>query len=471
MKGLLWVFFEKVGLTLLSLFATFWYATILGPEGFGIASMILSISILLSTVQGNMQQFPLVASVTNIKDTFLTSLQGWLIISTLLAVLLFIILTNIFGMDYWLLILLSVLHLPLSSLTKVFVAELTISQSFKELALRAFWGKMLGVILGLFLAYLGYAKLAIIVQSFIALLVALAIMFRSTSLLSSIRIDSFTSFDWKLFKSLVIEGFPSGISVLDSNAKSHGLIIILGAFVGAQASGVYALAVKFIDIPRTLIGHGFAAWALGKFRSVNSNKGELFFVYEVVYLWALLVLSACYFGLISVSDELVINFFDSSWGQVPTIIEWLALYNVLMSLFLFLPPLQVISKTTYNTLTVSCISTVVMLLFVVFTSDTWGVNAPIIGMFVSFIIVAPKFCKELVAILNVNLYSLIKIIAGPLISGALMFTVLELVKVNYQVSNLYILIIIGAIIYLLITSLLAFFRIIKINKLLVIKTL
>jgi O-antigen/teichoic acid export membrane protein len=463
MKGLLWVFFEKFGLTLLSVIATFWYAAILGPEGFGIATILLSVSLLISGIQDNIQQFPLLASRGNKTHVYLTSVKGWLLISVFVSVLLFFALINIFGFSFWFLILLSVLHIPISSVSKVFVADLIAKQAYKQLAMRAFWGKIIGVFSGLFLAYIGYVQLAIIFQSFVALLVALFIMSRSSELFSEVKLGLYEGFDWRLLISLIKEGIPSGVSMLESGAKSHGLIVLLGIFIGPNASGIYALAIKFIDIPRKLIGYGFSSWAMGKFHAVKDDYTVLLGVYKTAYLWSSMVLVPCYFGLIAVSDSLVSTFMGEEWKDVPSILSWLALFNCIMSLYILLPPLQVLSKTTYNTLPVSLASTATLLLFVIFGAQYFGLYAPIIGIFVSLLIIIPKFSSELSKILKIPFLSLLKLIAGFFIAGFLMLIAIELIKLKLQVDNLYLLVLSGVLVYSISVLCLTYFKAVNVD--------
>lgn len=465
MIGLLWVFFEKVGLTLLSLFATFWYAKILGPTGFGEAAIILSVSLLFSGIQDYIQQFPLIASTDKTPNSFVTSLKGWLLVSFIISTLLFFILIIFFGWDYWLLILLSVLHIPISSVSKVFVADLVRKQAFKELAMRAFLGKLIGVCSGLILAYFGYAALAIIFQSFIALFVALFILIKFSEVFANHHIRfTFLDIDWHTFKALLKEGIPSGINVLEQSVKSHGLIILLGFLIGPYASGIYSLAIKFVDIPRTLIGYGFSSWATGKFYAVKEDQIKLIEVYKTSFFLGMMVLFPCYIGLVALSDNLVTTFFDSQWLGASDIISYLAIYNLIMSLFLFLPPLQVLFKTTYNTLNITLLSTFFMIVFVSLTTNIFDYYSPIIGMFLSLLILIPKFIKELNMILKIPYFSSFKLIIGCFIGCLCMLLSIVYAKYSFEMDNLFVLIPFGAISYLLSLLCLTYFKVINIGS-------
>ncbi|WP_024612045.1 oligosaccharide flippase family protein [Pseudoalteromonas sp. TB64] len=446
MKGLLWVFFEKVGVTLFSLVATFWYANLLGPTGFGMSIIILSSSLFISTIIENLQQYPLIAANEDIENTFKTSAIGWLFLSIFMSILLYVILYIIYGADWWMLILLSVSYIPISSISRVYIADLIIKQRYKQLALRAFWGKAAGVGAGLLSAYAGHVELAIILQSFVAAFIALLVM--SFSHKNLFKSDSHFSFP--LFTNLIKEGIPSGVAIIEQNAKNHGLIIFLGAFIGPQISGIYALAIRFVDIPRTLIGIGFITWATGKFHSVKYEARELLSTFNTAFLYSTTILVPCYVGLATIAKPLILEFFGVDWLGAYEIIIGLAVYQCITSLYLYLAPLQVLFKTTYETLFVNIASTVLILLSVVFLSDLTGKYSPLIGMYLSLLFIIPKFNKELCKLLDINIGAVFKVITGCLISAAGMCFIVIYIQINLKNENLYLLIGIGFVSYCLI---------------------
>lgn len=446
MKGLLWVFFEKIGVTILSIVATFWYANLLGPTGFGLSIIILSSSLFLSTIIENLQQYPLIAASENIDNTFKTSAIGWFVLSLLISIVLYIILFFIYGADWWLVILLSASYIPISSISRVYIADLIIKQKYKQLALRSFWGKAAGVGSGLLSAYLGYVELAIILQSFVATFIALIVMYLSQKPL--LKEDS--RFSFALFLNLIKEGVPSGVAVIEQNAKNHGLIVFLGAFIGPQISGLYALAIRFVDIPRSLIGLGFITWATGKFHSVKNEGSALLQVFNTAFLYSITILIPCYVGLAAVAKPLILEFFGVEWLGAYQVIIGLALYQCIASLYLYLPPLQVLFKTTYETLFVNITSTVLILVSVILLSDFAGKYSPLIGMYVSLIFIVPKYSNALCRLLGINTISIFKIILGCLISAIGMYFSVVFTQMKLAVENLYLLIGVGLVSYTLI---------------------
>jgi O-antigen/teichoic acid export membrane protein len=446
LKGLLWVFFEKVGVTLFSLVATFWYANLLGPTGFGLSIIILSSSLFISTIIENLQQYPLIAANEDIENTFKTSAVGWLIVSLFISIILYTILFLIFGADWWLLILLSVSYIPISSISRVYIADLIIKQKYKQLALRAFWGKAAGVGAGLLSAYLGYVELAIILQSLMAAFIALVVMYISHETL----LKGNCRFSLVLFLSLIKEGIPSGVAIIEQNAKNHGLIIFLGAFIGPQISGIYALAIRFVDIPRSLIGMGFITWATGKFHSVKNNDSELLHVFNTAFLYSTTILLPCYVGLAAVSKPLILIFFGIDWLDAYDVIIGLAMYQCISALYLYLPPLQVLYKKTYETLFVNIASTFLILLSVVLLSDLVGKYSPLIGMYFSLLFIVPKYTESLCKILGTNIKSILVVIIGCLIATAGMYFSVAFAQIKLPSENLYLLIGIGLISYSLI---------------------
>ncbi|MCQ8876510.1 oligosaccharide flippase family protein [Pseudoalteromonas shioyasakiensis] len=446
MKGLLWVFFEKVGVTVLSLIAMFWYAKLLGPVDFGLSIVILSASLFVSTIIENVQQYPLIATKENVGSAFKSSAIGWLILSSLIATGLFVLLTFVYGNDWWLLILFAVVYIPVSSFSRIYIADLILKQKFKQLAIRAFWGKIIGVLTGLITAYFGYVEFAIILQSLTVIVVSLIVMVITNKTL----IKQSESFSLVLFKSLVIEGVPSGVAIIEQNVKSHGLIVLLGIFAGAHISGIYSLAVKFVDIPRTLIGLGFSTWAMGKFNQVMGNKSKLLDVFNTAMLCCCSVILPCYVGMMAVSEALILEFFAREWFGAAKIIFFLSLYQAIVSFYIYLPPLQVLYKATYRTLWVNVVSTSCIILSIIFLSDNFGIYAPLIGMFSSLLFTIPKYTFEIVELLETRVLAIMHIIYGVVISVALMYVLIDFAEKSLIVNNFYVLVIFGVVSYSLI---------------------
>ena len=447
MIGLLWVFFEKVGLTLLSVLATFWYAVILGPDGFGFATTLLSVSLLISTIQDSIQQTPLLSAEEGEYDLFAVSLKGWLFLSVFNSLLLFIFLVSVYGFEFWGVILFSVIHIPVSSVSRIFIADLLKRQEYKKLALRAFLGKVLGVCVGLLLAFLGNAEMAIILQSLIAIVVALVVMISQSEMITELRPFLLNPMNYKVFKASFVEGVPSGVNALGQSFRTHGVIILLGFFIGNVAVGLYSLASKLVDVPRMLIGFGMSSWVVGKLHSAKENIDELLMLYSVSSTWAMMLLAPCYFGIISISESLIFNFFGDEWLEAANILSLLAIYNCIMSIFLLLPPLQVVLKRTHRTVYVNLMSTVVVFTFIVFLFPFFGVYSPIVGMFLVLFVMLPKYAIELSDILKTPFRNIFKCYIGFLVCAFLMCATVMIFASCFNGDDFFLLIFVGVLSY------------------------
>ncbi|KHD25912.1 hypothetical protein NM09_03940 [Vibrio caribbeanicus] len=419
MKGLLWIFLERGGVTLLSFFATFWYAKLLGPEGYGIAALLLSVPLLISGFIDQVQQASLLANVRTNKNAYSTSFKYWAIISILICVVLYFILTFFFESQSSFILLIAVIHIPISACSKIFVSDLICRADYKSLAVRSFMGKIGGLIVGLTLAFYGYPIYAILLQSLVNLVLSLMIMvYRSHTLITRKSIMGANLND---FCNLIRDGIPSGVSVMEQHAKSHGLVIILGLSIGPYASGIYSLSNKIIDLVRVNIGHGFSTWSYGQFNRVLENGSSLFDVFKSTFFMATIVLVPSYVGLIIISSHIVEEYVGSQWEDAPLIISLISIIYLFMSFFIFLPSLQTLLKRTYNTLPINLFSTLIMLMFVIFFSSSIGILTPIYGMIISSIIVIPKYAAELRDILSCKLSIVAKIYSYSLFCALIMY--------------------------------------------------
>lgn len=450
MKGLLWVFFEKVGLTAISLVATFWYASILGPNGFGTSVVFLSFSMLISAIQDGPQKNPLLATTLDYKYIALISFKGWMILSFFISILLYIFMYFKWGAEYWLLILLSILHIPVSAMSRMFIADLIIKQKYKNLALRSVLGKALGVGLGLILAILGYAQYSIVVQSLTALCVSLIVMWRSSNLLYKSDMKwSFDKTERLLFLDLVKEGLPSAVNSINYSIRGHGFIVLLSFLVGNSAAGIFSLSMKLIDLPRTMIGFGFTSWATGKFKSIFSDKLKLKDTYLVALSALMLIMVPSYVGVIALSDVLVHTFFGREWSPVIEVTNWLAIYYLIMTTFLYLPILMILDKTTHKMVPFTLTSLVVLIVSVALLAPHFGVMGPVISLYISSMIIFPKQIRELVKTSGVRFTEMMKITLSYVFSALVMYFAVSFAKDEVAILYPYSLVLIGVFVYIL----------------------
>lgn len=454
--------FEKVGLATLSMMVAFWYAILLGPEGFGIAAMFLATTLLVASVQNNIQNNPLLATKEEFSVAMAASLKGWMLISLLTGLLLYLVLIHYWGNDYALLIVICVLHIPISSVSKVLLSELLREQQYKTIALRSILGKLLGVVVGIALAFQGQVKLAILVQSLVDLSVQLIVMaIRSQCFSIKMFFRRFDAQERHLFYQLVREGLPSGLNVIDSGFKTRGVVILLGILIGPYASGVFSLAMKLVDVPRTMIGFGLTTWAIGKMRAASENKQALCSVYVSASYVSALILTPAYLGMLSVSFPLLNEFFGSEWNEAAYVTNWICIYYLLQSIQLLVPQLLVISQRTHKTVTATMLSTTMMLIGGYILVPLIGMNGIVLAMFISLIPMFYKQEKEIKEILGVSSLFMIKSTFSLLFASILMSIVVLIFNVIFQWVNLYILILIGALFYLLLLLLFYYFGLIN----------
>ena len=101
--------------------------------------------------------------------------------------------------------------------------------------------------------------------------------------------------------------------------------------------------------------------------------------------------------------------------------------------------------------------------FVIFCDQYFRLYAPIIGIFVSLLIIIPKFSSELSKILKIPFLSLLKLIAGFIIAGFLMLIAIELIKLKLQVDNLYLLVLSGVLVYSISVLCLTYFKAVNVD--------
>lgn len=466
MKGLIWVLLEKFGLASMSMLVAFWYAILLGPEGFGTASMFLATALLLSAIQGNMQRNPLLAVTEDFSIAMHSSIKGWLVISIITGLILYVGMILYWGVEYNAIIFLCALYLPISTMSKALLAELLRSQEYKTIALRSVSGKFAGIVVGVLLAYSGHVTLAIIAQCFVDLLVQTVVMVKRSKIFRFQHLtDGFSRDERALFFSMFKEGIPSGLTIIDIGFKTKGAILLLGVLIGPYAAGVFTLAMKLVDVPRTMIGFGVTTWAVGKFKARVGQQEALREVYALVTLIGFMVLFPAYFGMIAIAEPLIHQFFGQEWHEAIFITQLVCVYYFLSSYQVFVQPLLIVTKNTHKTVKATIVSAVITLAGGALCVPFFGLYSIVIALYISLIPIFYQQEIEVTRLIGVNSIAVAKSTLMILVSSLVMCVLVVYSNQEMGLDSLIMLIAIGGLLYCLLLSLCLVFGLINKSKL------
>ena len=446
-KQLIWVFFEKFGVVLISVFTFFIYAKLLGPKELGIALFVLSIGQGLAVFLFSLLEDPLVRHSDPTSAHFDSAFWAGLVTSFILVALIMVgcLLYTEDTRMRWLMFV-SSLHIPVLTISRIYIADLRRKGQFKALAKRTLWGRVIGSAVGLALAWFGQGSWAIIAQSILMFGVSLAIMLVSSELVIG------RQFSKPALKELLKVGWPLAVRGGSWDALNRGVTILLGVTAGATEVGIFGLARRMIDMPRSAIYGGLLSYALPAFSRNQDNLENLQKMFCFSTKTTCFVIFPMFVGLALVAPYLIPAIFGDEWEASVHLIQILAVVAAISNIMLYVPSALTAVARTQLTLGAEVFATIAALVLVSVLGGTYGGLAGALAMAAHGMLLFPAKMLGVNKAIAVSPRRLIGSVYKSLLACVLMSAVVTISLYFIGVENVVVAgvyaVIIGAITYL-----------------------
>ncbi|WP_427977108.1 oligosaccharide flippase family protein [Agarivorans sp.] len=381
---LMWIVFEKFGISLISLLTFIVYAKILGPSELGIAVLALSVGQGLALIFGSLFEDALVQQpklgAAQLNSAFCSSLS----LSLSLCLVSVIILQNM-SLELLLkqLILVSLIQLPLVSLSTIYVAQLRRSGAFKQLAHRTLFGRLVGAASGLYLVTHGAGAWSVIIQAVSAEVLGLLTLLFASNYRPKVYFNLATTM------SLLKIGGPLALRRLSWDITVRGVPIVIGLNASASAVGTFALAWRLVEMPRSAISSGIISFALPVF-SRNQHQPEtlqtLFCYASRITCFLILPL---FFGLTATAPLLIPLLFGAQWSEAIWVTQLLSLTAAYSVTRLYAPTLLTALARPNLTLSSDVFASLSCLLVAWWLAPNYAAEAGALGIIARSLIAAP----------------------------------------------------------------------------------
>jgi O-antigen/teichoic acid export membrane protein len=391
--NLFWVFFEKFGLIFLSIISFFIFATFLTPVEFGLGILLLSVVELPAIFIIAIADSSIIRLKYITKENDGTAFWLLLAICSLLAILIFIAFFLYFEDPSIIFAgFVAVLLLPLQSMSRVHIIHLRRRKAFKELAHRTIVGKLIGLLVGVYLAINNFGELSIVAQATVMAAVSTLLLFTSER-----RKFPFV-LDLKWARTQLNIGIPASFKVLNENLFTKGTVFILEGVSGTQAVGFYNFANRLVDLPKTAVLSALVNYAHPVFAD-KKNSGEdtpQFFLMSTKL--ALMIIMPMFVGFAFVAESIVELLFQDKWLPSVTLLIGISIIASVNLVFLFLPSLLLAHSKNKFGLKGQIFATIVALLCLIPLLSHFGIFGVVYSLVIRTILILP-----------VNLYALFKV--------------------------------------------------------------
>jgi O-antigen/teichoic acid export membrane protein len=267
---LIWIFTEKFGLIFLSMITFVAYARLLSPAELGVGTVIIATVELIGLIYSSILEDPLVR-LERLEDKHIATAFWAAVLVSLVSIVVIsgaVVLYTPDPMLQWMTAVASV-KILFTMMARVYVAQMRRSGNFRMLASRTLLGKVCGGVGGIAVALWGLGAWAVIAQALIMEFVSIIVLMRADSRRIAFYIDG------PFLRELLKAGAPVAINALSSQTLQRGVTVILGMTAGSNAVGMFNMAMRIIDLPRTAIYHGLISYALPVFARRSADPSRL----------------------------------------------------------------------------------------------------------------------------------------------------------------------------------------------------
>ncbi|TCI02613.1 hypothetical protein EZV61_12480 [Corallincola luteus] len=428
---LLWIALEKFGITFISIATFFVYAKMLGPIEFGLAVLALSVGQGLSLIFGNLFEDAIVRHQEPLQKHFDSGWWGGIFISVVLCVLV-VAISHALALQPLLhdLILLSIVQIPLVSISTVYVAGLRREGHFNVLAKRTIIARLLGAAVGLTMVFQGAGSWSVVTQAVLIELFSLL----SLAVLSDKKIGM--QFSWRAFCELVSVGWALSLRRLSWDASIRGIPIILGATAGAAAVGIYGLAWRMVEMPRSAIASGLLSYALPVFSRRQSDLPKLQGLFLDATKNTGLIVIPMFVGLSALAPVLLPWIFGSEWDDAIVPVQLLAIVAALSFTRIYIPVSLTALARPGVTLTTDIIGTVIALIVTYWYGTELGALAAAFAMLLRSVVVFPFSSMGLKKVLGIGFKSQLSTFVGAAFASLCMAIFVTFVSRQLEYSVL-----------------------------------
>jgi O-antigen/teichoic acid export membrane protein len=346
-SSLRWAFLMSSGQRAIGMVATFVLAALLGPHAFGIVSMALVVVIFMQVfVEQGMSTA--VVQRGELKRAHLDAAFWMTVVWCLLLAALVV------GLSGWwagvndqpqlveVTRVLAIL-LPIWGLSVVQTAVLQRKMEFKRLALRTSVAAILGAVVGVTLAVLGFGVWSLVAQELSTAVVSLALLWALSGWLPRLRFSRSHARDLLSFSIYAFLGN------LGSFLGRRSDILMIGLFMGPTVVGIYRLADRTVDgivavttRPVQLVSLPHFSRLQGDRRALQQAVGSALRLTSITNVPTLLILVAC--------ADFLIPLMGDRWAAGATALKLLALVGIAKAVILFTGPvLYAVSRPQIRT--------------------------------------------------------------------------------------------------------------------------
>lgn len=323
----------------------------------------------------------------------------------------------------------------LSALCGVPTAILQRNFAYKVLAVRYLVGIVLGGIVGVAMAFMGYGVWSLVAQE---------LVYRTTSTISLwIQMEWRPQLRFSAQRFRELFAFESSILLVRSlfAFNRRGYDMLIGNVFGATTLGVYSLGYRLTNILEDLISSSISTVALSSFSRIQTDRMRMQRnFYKVTQLTTLLTIPA-FTGIAVIAPELIPYAFGEKWVDAIPILQLFALVGILNTTASFnYIIIKASGKASWSLWIVLTRAVATILSF--FIVVRFGIVAVTLAYAVVELLLSPLSLYALSKLVHISYVDYFKRLTGPVMGTLVMVSVI--VTARYYFSSVSPVILLGS---------------------------
>lgn len=381
---LIWIFTEKFGLIFLSMITFVAYARLLSPAELGVGTVIIAIVELIGLVYSSVLEDPLVR-LERLEDKHISTAFWAAVLVSLVSIAVISGAAMLYTPDpvlQWMMAVASV-KILFTMMARVYVAQMRRSGNFKMLASRTLLGKVAGGVGGVAVALGGLGAWAVIAQALIMEFVSIVVLMRADPRRIAFYIDG------PFLRELLKAGAPVAINSLSSQTLQRGVNVVLGMTAGANAVGMFNMAMRIIELPRTAIYNGLLSYALPVFARRSAEPLRLLGIIGDSTAVSGFLLTPLFIGIALTANDLILLIFGATWAEAIPLLQVLACTAAIGNSAMYATTALVAVNRSHLTIKAEVATTVLALALVYGLGNLYGGMAAALALLARMLVITP----------------------------------------------------------------------------------
>ncbi|WLG88191.1 oligosaccharide flippase family protein [Pseudomonas cucumis] len=381
---LIWIFTEKFGLIFLSMITFIAFARLMSPAELGMGTVIIAIVEVVAILYSSMLEDPLVR-LEHLEEKHICTAFWFAVLISLASIVVIsfaVMLYTTSLMIQWMTAAASV-KILFTMMSRVYVVEMRRTSNFKMLASRTLLGKVAGGVGGIAIALWGFGPWALIAQVLIMEFVSVVVLMLGNRRRIAFYIDG------PFLRELLRAGAPVAINVMSWHMLQRGVNVVLGITAGTHAVGMFNIAMRIIDLPRTAIYNGLMSYALPVFARRGTDTPRLIGLISDSTAISGFLLTPLFVGIALTAEDIILLIFGAKWAEAIPLLQVLACTAAIGNTAMYATTALVAINRTHLTVKAEVATTLLALALVYSLGHRYAGMAAALALLARMVIITP----------------------------------------------------------------------------------